>query len=129
LIIKKLRDNKKQKAVTVDDVPKGRFDSVTEVSFIDEKYRKHRYRLYEYLPSTTLVESDYVKDVTKFNGPIEDSPVDIYSQEDGETVVDLDRLVHQVVQEFGEGRINVYKIGGTPSYESVFQRRFIEEIS
>ena len=129
LIIRKLRNGKKQKDVTVDDVPRGRFDSIREIEYNDDKHRKHRYRLYEYLPGTTLVDSKYVKDATKFKGRVEESPVEIYSKEGDQTVVDLDRLVHQLVQEFGEGRINVFSIGGTPPYESIFQRRFVEVIS
>lgn len=44
-------------------------------------------------------------------------------------MVDKERLVHQLLQEYGEGRINVYRFGGTPPYESVFERRFIEVVS
>lgn len=128
MIIRKLRDNKKQKDVTVGDVPKSKFSSIEKVVYQDESYRRHRYKLYSYPVGTKLVDGDYVKDVNKFKGSFSDAPIQVYSREGSEIVVDRSYLVHQLAGLYGEGRLNVYKFGGQPPYESIFERKFIEVI-
>lgn len=129
LLIKKLRDNKKQKDITVEDAPKSRFSGVEEVSYRDDSYRCHSYRLYSYPKNTELVSGQYKRYVTKYKGSREDAPIDLFAREGDEVVVERDRLVHQLVQLYGEGAFYVYKFGGTPHYNTFLKRTFIEVVS
>jgi len=92
-------------------------------------YSQHRYRLYRYPGGSLPIEDDYVKDVTKFKGDLSECPVDIYESTGEGLEVNRERLVHQLVEKWGEGRFNVYKFGGKPAYESIFENHFIKTIS
>jgi hypothetical protein len=128
LEIRKFRDNKKDEAVTVDDVPKSRFNGIEEVEYTDERYRRHRYRVYRYPQGSKPVKGQYKGFVTKYTGSFEEAPVNAFAREDGEIVVDEGQLVHQLVEEYGEGQFYVYRFGGNPNQETLF-KAFVEVIS
>lgn len=128
LEIRKFRDNKKNEDVTVDDVQKSSFNSIEEVSYTDEKYRRHRYRIYRYPQGSKPVKGRYKGFVTKYTGAFEEAPVNAFGSEDGEIVVDKGQLVHQLVEEYGEGQFYVYRFGGNPNQETLF-KAFVEVIS
>jgi hypothetical protein len=128
IIIRKLRNNRKQEDVTASDVPNSYFTTIDDISY-SENYREYRYRLYRYVGGSLLIRDDYVKDVTKFKGDLSECPVDIYESVETGIEVNRDRLVHQLVENWGEGRFNVFKIGGNPPRESIFENQFIKKIS
>ena len=127
-MIRKLRNNRKQKDLQVSDIPRSAFTGIETMSYRDPNHRNHRYRLFRYPSGATPVDDDYVKDVTKFKGDISDCPVDIYESTKNGVQINTERLVHQLVDLYGEGRINVFKLGGNPPRESIFENQFIKII-
>jgi len=128
LEIRKFRDNKKGEDVTVEDVSKSSFNSIEEIAYTDGSYRRHRYKVYGYPRGSKPVQGRYKGFSTKYTGSFEEAPVDAFGREDGEIVVNKDELVHQLVQEYGEGQFYVYKFGGNPEQETLF-KGFVEVIS
>jgi len=122
-----LRDNGEDRDVTVDDASKGKFNDIKEVTHTDSSYRKHRYRIYRYPDGEKPVTGQHKGYVVKYSGSLQKAPVSAFGRENGEIVVDLDTLVHQLVQEYGEGQFYVYKFGGNPEQETVF-KGFVEVI-
>jgi len=128
LEIRKFRDNKKGEDVTVEDVSKSSFNSIETVEYTDERYRRHRYKVYGYSQGSKPVEGRYKGFSTKYTGSFEEAPVNAFGREDGEIVVNKEELVHQLVQEYGEGQFYVYKFGGNPEQETLF-KGFVEAVS
>jgi len=85
--------------------------------------------LYRYTGGSLPISDSYVKDVTKFKGSLSDCPVDIYEAVEEGVEVNKERLVHQLVERWGEGRFNVFKLGGNPPRESIFENHFIKTVS
>jgi hypothetical protein len=129
LIIRKLRDNRAQEDVRYDDLPEKLVKRTTTVDYTDDSsFQNHRYKVAEYEAGTEPVQGKYIKDVTKYKGSVDEAPIQIYSVENGEPVIDEERLIHEIYQEYGEGRVNVYKFGGNPPIESIFENKFIKKV-
>jgi len=123
LMIKRLHDYKKQRSVKVSDIGEERFSDSKVVD-----YRGNKYNVYEYGANEKFIDNDHVHSKILFKGDIEDSPVSLFTNKDGQLTVNQPSLVDELYKTWGNGQYRVYKFGGNPPTENFFKNRFIEKI-
>lgn len=123
LIIRKLKYKDGYDSVTLDE---ANLEKISEIETFEDDGDKFRIASYE--PYSRPVDSHRLTYVEKYNGGLDDSPVNIFSNRGGQLVVNKKKLAASLQREWGDGQYTVFKFGGSPSKETFLQNRFIEKI-
>jgi len=115
--IKVLYDYEKDRRVSLSDV---------DVEDLNEpesyKVDGYKYSSWGYDKSgLEIIQSDYIRDKVLWEGELEDSPVDILSNEDGDVVLNKGKLSKRLHEEYGAGRFIIKKFGGYKGIDTEFK--------
>jgi len=121
--INQLYDYRKDRPVLASDIDRSSFDDVSEFS-VDGQ----RFRFYSYSGGSSLIQDDYVKDRVVWEGELDESPVDVYTNVGGRLRIKDEKIAERLYSEFGEGRYNIVHYGGDKNINYPFKLRFIEKV-
>lgn len=120
LRIQQLYDYGNDRRVRFKDVDRDKFDDSYEV-----RYEGNTYVIYSYNPPKELVRGKYIKDRNLYRDGFDEAPITVFVNKGGDRVVDEGFIAHQLFEEYGEGRYQVWKQGGNPPQERYFKNKFI----
>lgn len=116
LIVRQLKKKSDYSPVSYNDFPRESLE--LEDSF-------ENLELYTYTPGSNPIPKNQVYSEDVYNDSINDAPIDVFFNKDGDLNKDSREIARQIFDTYGEGRYNVFIFGGNPPREPVFDKPIV----